>query len=406
MADPRRVVGNPIWAKAMHVSRDCRQIYGADVDKLWLRGEVLEVITQRSEGARCSTTLVKGKFVVGNGERVKIINIAQLKKDNPNSPPPRQEEQQGTADGSSHENLEQSSTGPPRTPPAVNTTGATENHVPQTVETQGTTGSSSSTGTSASQRPVTSSHDVDWYDDGSTTFPTNGPFPRRTWKLHCQYTDREFTPGCDPESKIEAIEFFMALFPKEQLKMMVEKTSEKLQSNGHPKLTKGELLKWFGVLLLITRYEFGERKELWNTEARCKFIPAPNFGERTGMTRDRFHAIFRYMVWSVQPKVRPDGMSSEAYRWLLVEDFVENFNQHRASFFSPGWQICVDESISRWYGLGGHWINIGLPMYVAMDRKPEDGLEIQNACCAYSGVMFQIKLVKTAEANAEANANE
>jgi hypothetical protein len=40
-------------------------------------------------------------------------------------------------------------------------------------------------------------------------------------------------------------------------------------------------------------------------------------------------------------------------------------------------------------------------MYVAMERKPEDGMEIQNVCCAHSGIMFQLKLVKTAEANAE-----
>ena len=63
--------------------------------------------------------------------------------------------------------------------------------------------------------------------------------------------------------------------------------------------------------------------------------------------------------------------------------------------------MCADESISRWYGLGGHWINMGLPMYVAMDRKPEDGLEIQDCCCAKSGIMCQLKLVKTAAANAE-----
>jgi hypothetical protein len=93
-------------------------------------------------------------------------------------------------------------------------------------------------------------------------------------------------------------------------------------------------------------------------------------------------------------------MSCEAYRWLLIEDFVKNYNEHRRQFFHPGWLVCVDESMSRWYGLGGHWINIGLPMYVAMERKPEDGMEIQNACCAISGIMYQLKIVKTAEANA------
>ena len=59
----------------------------------------------------------------------------------------------------------------------------------------------------------------------------------------------------------------------------------------------------------------------------------------------------------------------------------------RTNFFLSEW-ICVDESMSRWYGLGGSWINIGLPMYVSIDRKPESGCEIQNAACGISGVML------------------
>ena len=53
--------------------------------------------------------------------------------------------------------------------------------------------------------------------------------------------------------------------------------------------------------------------------------------------------------------------------------------------------------MSRWYGQGGHWINHGLPMYVVIDRKPENGCEIQNAACGRSGVMIRLKVVKTAE---------
>ena len=59
--------------------------------------------------------------------------------------------------------------------------------------------------------------------------------------------------------------------------------------------------------------------------------------------------------------------------------------------------ICVDESISRWYGLGGGWINIGLPMYIAIDHKPENGCKIQNSACGKSGVMLHILIVKSAE---------
>jgi hypothetical protein len=35
-------------------------------------------------------------------------------------------------------------------------------------------------------------------------------------------------------------------------------------------------------------------------------------------------------------------------------------------------------------------------MYVAIDRKPEFGCEIQDAACGKSSVMIRIKLVKTA----------
>ena len=65
--------------------------------------------------------------------------------------------------------------------------------------------------------------------------------------------------------------------------------------------------------------------------------------------------------------------------------------------FFPSDEICMDESMSRWYGQVGHWINHGLPMYVAIYRKPENGCEIQNAACGHSGVIIQLKIVKTAD---------
>ena len=76
---------------------------------------------------------------------------------------------------------------------------------------------------------------------------------------------------------------------------------------------------------------------------------------------------------------------------------IEIFNKHCKDNFSPSEWICVDESTSHWYGLGGSWINIGLLMYVAIDRKPESGCEIQNAACGHSGVMLWLLLVKSEE---------
>jgi len=58
--------------------------------------------------------------------------------------------------------------------------------------------------------------------------------------------------------------------------------------------------------------------------------------------------------------------------------------------------ICVDESILKWYGLGGHGISFGLPMYVVIDRKPDNGCEIQNAASERSSIMLRFHLMTTA----------
>ena len=59
--------------------------------------------------------------------------------------------------------------------------------------------------------------------------------------------------------------------------------------------------------------------------------------------------------------------------------------------------MCAEESIPRWYGQGGNWINLGLPMHVEMDRKTENGVEIQNSECGRSGIMMRISIVKYAK---------
>ena len=71
-------------------------------------------------------------------------------------------------------------------------------------------------------------------------------------------------------------------------------------------------------------------------------------------------------------------MPHEDHQWMIIDDMVEIFNCHRGEYFLPSEWICVDEYIPRWYGLGGGWIHIGLPMYISIYRKPENGCEIQN----------------------------
>jgi len=108
-------------------------------------------------------------------------------------------------------------------------------------------------------------------------------------------------------------------------------------------------------------------------------MPAPAFGARTGMPRHRFDALWSALTFSQQPAggVPANGQSGgERYWWALINDFISSINVHREAYVTPGDTICVDESMIKWYGLGGPWISVGLPMYVAINRKPENGCEI------------------------------
>ena len=87
-------------------------------------------------------------------------------------------------------------------------------------------------------------------------------------------------------------------------------------------------------------------------------------------------------------------MKHSQFRWRLVYDFIKRFNDYRANNFIPSETICVDESISRWYGQGCGWINAGLPHYVAIDRKLENSCESQDSCCGVSVIMMRLKIVK------------
>jgi hypothetical protein len=167
---------------------------------------------------------------------------------------------------------------------------------------------------------------------------------------------------------------------------MVEFINDRLETIKKPQLMTGELLKLFGVLILGNRHEFGHRADLCKPEAGSPLLQAPAFDTKTGMPRTRIDDIWSSLT-STRQGDRGDEECSAAHRWRLVSEFVESIHSHRSAHFSPSELICVDESIARWYGQGGHWIEHGLPQYVAIDRKQENGCEIQKSAYGRGGIM-------------------
>ena len=246
-----------------------------------------------------------------------------------------------------------------------------------------------------------------WEEHGANLKKEMNPCRRsrkKTWRMMTP-SGTSISKGCEEAKTMSRLDFFLLMFPPKQLKKMVSYTNVELENKGGDDLSKSELIKFLGLCILITRFQFSSRRNLWSTTATSKYVPAYRLGQLSGMSRCRFDQIWSCLRWGRQPQERPDDMSHASYRWMRVDGFVDRFNAHRAANFHPGEYICIDESMIRWYGHGGGWINYGLPHYIAIDRKPENGLEVQNAACGDSGIMMQLKLVK-GDADSDHDDNE
>ena len=244
---------------------------------------------------------------------------------------------------------------------------------------------------------VAVAHKCEWYNyNNKNNIPVNGKVHKKKWGIRL-HSGEVLYQHSDIQHMYSPLDYFMMSFPNEQMELCLLETNKQLREKQKRETTVTELYKLFGIIILITRFETTSRARLWSTVSQNKYIPAVKLGAMTGMPRQRFDDLWSALQWSTQPKDRPQGVLHAEHCWMLVNDMVGIFNQHWEDHFIPSEWICCDESISRWYGLGGYWINVGLPMYVAIDRKPENGCEIQNSACGKSGVMLRLKLVKHAE---------
>ena len=123
-------------------------------------------------------------------------------------------------------------------------------------------------------------------------------------------TGDSVTRNIDRTESCTSLDHFLLMFPPKQLNLMVELTNKQLDKATVKRRTGGEMLKFFGLCLLITHFEFGNRASLWSTTEMWKCIPAPRLGD-SGMSWDRFDSLWRYVSYSDQPEERPEGMSHE-----------------------------------------------------------------------------------------------
>jgi hypothetical protein len=64
---------------------------------------------------------------------------------------------------------------------------------------------------------------------------------------------------------------FLLMFPPKQLSDMVHWTNVLLNKASLKEATASEVLKFFGIPILMTKFEFTARASLWNTKVWSKY---------------------------------------------------------------------------------------------------------------------------------------
>ena len=141
-------------------------------------------------------------------------------------------------------------------------------------------------------------HEQEWFvDDQAMKLPVNGNYHSRNWALKTRmgYMLRQ---GGDHQNSYSCLEYFLMMFPPEQLQLILQLTNNELSMVIKNYTMAREIVKFFGAMLLVTQFEFGSWASIWSNVTTNKCIPAPSFG-LTGMPRKRFDDLWmciRFMI--------------------------------------------------------------------------------------------------------------
>ena len=116
--------------------------------------------------------------------------------------------------------------------------------------------------------------------------------------------------------------YSLMMFPPDTLWHIITLTNAKLSKRNLDKMDVAESLKWFGVVLLISRCEFSTCKELWAVQIHSRFLPPVELSQATGISQQRYDDIWTCLHLSFQPESWPKNVPSKEYCWVLVDDFI------------------------------------------------------------------------------------
>ena len=108
-------------------------------------------------------------------------------------------------------------------------------------------------------------HGTDWFiNQPAMMSPINGPYPTREWGVRTPVTGEILRAGGNIDKRRSRLDIIFLMFPPAQLNIITRETNKHLHLIGRNATTKGEVIRFLGVIVLMTRYEFRSRASLWS----------------------------------------------------------------------------------------------------------------------------------------------
>ena len=86
------------------------------------------------------------------------------------------------------------------------------------------------------------------------------------------------TSGVAPAHFV-SINYFLTMFPSTNLFAIATMKNKRLRMENSSDTTTGEVLNFFGAMILLTRMKFSYSREVRSTTSDCAFDPSMSFGQ-------------------------------------------------------------------------------------------------------------------------------
>jgi len=185
---------------------------------------------------------------------------------------------------------------------------------------------------------------------------------------------------------------FLFLLPPKWVEDILKYTNAHLDDSDtlNKKLTKGELLRFMGYMLILTLQNYLPIEKMWSKESpKGTTAPPPAMGQ-FGMSIGRFTKLKAVLRFGPE-----DTDSFQDNEYCFCEGLITAFNAHMNECIFPGWLLAPDESMFAWRGKVGKNDRHKCPKLQFVRRKPEPlGTEIKNIGCALSGLIIFMEIMK------------